>query len=135
MEPVTTMYPTVASTTSSNCIDKWAPKRCRRLATKIQTFQNDKFKNNCKSFFEKWIEHLSEKEVCNDEYMPMEMSNSTLSTNNPISTMEPCIDSWPKRKCRRTGRRLNKRFNKLMKKCSMTAQKLKANLTLDPIQC
>ena len=135
VEPVTTKYPTMTSTIPNDCMDKWPSKRCRRLANKIETLLEGKFKNNCKSNLEKWIEHLSEKEVCNGEEMQMEMSNNTISTSNPITTMEPCIDTWPKWKCRRTRMRLNKRFKKLMKKCIMTAQKLKDNLTMDPIQC
>ena len=135
IESVTTMDPTMTSTIPIDCIDKWSSKRCRRLENKIETLLEGKFNNNCKSYLEKWLEHLSEKEVCNDEEMQMEMSNSTVSTSNPITTMELCIDTWPKRKCRRARMRLNKRFKKLMKKCSMTAQKLKDNLTMDPIQC
>ena len=135
MDPDTTMETTRPTTTPNNCTDIKSPKRCKRWATRIESL-HERFEENCKKSLMKWVEKLSEKEVCyNNDMMPMENTQSSTEMEDLDDGMEPCMDTFPKRKCRRILKRLNRRFNKLAKKCSMTAEMLKKNLMTKKVEC
>ena len=135
MDPGTTMETTRPTTIQNNCTDMKSPKKCKRWATRIENL-HERFKENCKKSLIKWIEKLSEKEVCySNDMMPMENTQSTTQMDDLDDGMEPCMDTYPKRKCRRILKRLNRRFNKLARKCSMTAGILKKNLMAKKVEC
>ena len=126
---------TRSTTLPNNCTDLKPPEKCKRWATRIDSL-HEKFKENCEKSLMKWIEELSEKEVCyTNDMMVMENTQSSTQMEDLDNEMDPCMNTFPKRKCRRLLKRLNKRFNKLATKCSMTAGILKKNLMARKIEC
>jgi len=122
------------TTLPNNCTDLKPPEKCKRWATRIDSL-HEKFEENCEKSLMKWIEELSEKEVCyNNDMMVMVNTQSSTQMEDLDDEMDPCMNTCPKRKCRRLLKRLNKRFNKLAAKCSMTAGILKKNLMAKKIE-
>ena len=136
MGPGTTMDTTLPATIPNNCTDMKSPEKCNRWAARIEIL-HEKFEENCEKSLMKWIEKLSEKEVCySNEMMPMENTQSSTQMEDPNDDgMYPCMNTYPKRKCRRILKKLNRRFNKLAKKCSRTAGILKKNLMAKKVEC
>ena len=130
--PEETIRPT---TLPNNCTDLKPPEKCKRWAVRIYSLDY-RFEENCETSLMKWIEELSDKEVCyTNDMMVMENTQSSTQMEDLDDEMDPCMNTFHKRKCRRLLKRLNKRFNKLATKCSMTAGILKKNLMERKIEC
>ena len=117
MEPVTTMTPTEITTIQSNCTDVKPSKKCKRWSDKIAKDVGNPpgvwIGNKCKKSLKKWLNKLSEKEICDDAKIMN--SDEKIGDNeddgmDPTDDMQSCKDTWPKRKCKRIFKKLNKRF-------------------------
>ena len=135
MDPNTTMMPTEATTIPDNCTDTKPTQKCQRWADKIRKRIGGWFWEKCKESLKKFLEKLSEKEVCNDDEMGPIGIRAVIDDGSGMAEMDSCEDVFPKRKCRRSVRKLNKRFNNLAKKCSKTAGELKKSLLMEEVGC
>jgi len=134
LDPNTTMIPPEVTTTPSNCTDMKPQQKCKGWADKVSSRVLDVWsKDKCKMSLKKWLNKLSEVETCNDvntRSLDAELGSSDNNELVPKNTTESCKDTWPKRKCKRSIKKINKRFNKLAKKCSKTAEELKKSFLL-----
>ena len=135
MDPDTTMIPTEATTIPDNCTDIKPPQKCQRWADKIGKGVGGWFWEKCKKSLKKFLEKLSEKEVCNDDEMGLDESRIVIDDGSGMARMNSCEDVFSKRKCKRSLRKLNKRLNNLAKKCSKTAGELKKNILMEEVGC
>ena len=130
IKPVTTTKTTEVTTIPSSCNDVKPVKQCKKLASKIENLKA-KLENKCKKSLKQWFKQLSEKEVCDDK----KMLRASESGTNLDKRMDSCVDTWPKQKCKKSLKKLNKQFNNLAKKCAKTAKELKKNLLMTDVDC
>ena len=135
LNPDKTMIPTDMTTLPDNCTDLKPLQKCQRWADKIGKGVGGWFWEKCKKSLKKFLEKLSQKEVCNDDEMGQIESRIIVDDGSGMARMDSCEDEFPKRKCKRSLRKLNKRFNNLAKKCSKTAGELKKSLLMEEVGC